>query len=280
VIADAAAVLRFAPALLAVFGLAIGSFLNVVVHRVPRRLSVVSPASACPGCSSAIAARDNVPVLSWVLLGGRCRNCGMAIPARYPAVEALTAGAFVVVAIRFAPVDAVDGVALAAGLLTLVAFLYLAAISVALTAIDLELHRLPNRIVLPGYLVAALLLGTAGALSGDVVALATAGIGAIASFGLYLGLAVARPGGMGMGDVKLAGVLGLFLGFLGPAPLLVGMFAAFLLGGIAGIVVLAARRGTRRTALPFGPWMLVGAWIGIFAGEPLAAAYLSLAGLN
>jgi leader peptidase (prepilin peptidase)/N-methyltransferase len=280
VIADAAAALRFAPALLAVLGLAIGSFLNVVVHRVPRRLSVVRPASACPGCGTAIAARDNVPVLSWLLLGGRCRTCRMAIPARYPAVEALTGVAFVVVAFRFAPADGADAAALAAGLLTLIAFLYLAAVSVALAAIDLELHRLPDRIVLPGYLVGAVLLGAAALLNGDLVGLAIGGAGAVLSFALHLGLALARPGGMGMGDVKLAGMLGLFLGVLGPAPLLVGVFAAFLLGGAAGIAVLALRRGTRRSALPFGPAMLAGAWIGILAGEPLAGAYLSLAGIS
>lgn len=270
----------FAPGLLAVLGLAVGSFLNVVVHRVPRRLSVVRPASACPGCGTAVAARDNVPVLSWLLLRGRCRSCRMAIPARYPAVEALTAAVFLVVAVRFAPPASADAAALAASALILGAFLYLAAISVALTAIDLELRRLPDRIVLPGYLVGAVLLGAAGFLRADVPALASAALGAVASFALHLALALVRPGGIGMGDVKLSGVLGLFLGFLGPAPLLVGAFSAYLLGGLVGVAVLVSRRGTRRTALPFGPWMFAGAWIGILAGEPVAGAYLSLAGLS
>ncbi|MCU1570085.1 MAG: peptidase [Naasia sp.] len=268
--------------LLLPLGLAVGSFLNVVVYRVPRGLSVVRPASACPGCRRGIAAYDNVPVLSWVLLGGRCRGCRRRISARYPLVEALTGVAFLVVAFRFVPevVGAADAPGIMSRLLALAAFLYLAALSVALSAIDIELRRLPDRIVLPAYLVGVVLLGSSGAVAGDLPALAGTAIGGAASFGLYLLLAVVRPGGMGMGDVKLAGVLGLFLGFLGPAPLLVGVAAAFLTGGVVGIAAVAAGSAGRRTALPFGPFMFAGAWVGILAGEPLAAAYLSLAGIS
>jgi leader peptidase (prepilin peptidase)/N-methyltransferase len=261
-------------------GLAVGSFLNVVIYRVPLGLSVVRPASACPGCGSEIGARDNVPVLSWVLLRGRCRSCDTAISARYPLVELITGALFVAVAVRFAPSAAEGGASLAADLITGVAFLYLMAISVALAAIDLDVRRLPNAIVLPAYLVGAVLLGAAALVRGDLAAAGWAAAGAGISFAFYLTLALIKSGGMGMGDVKLAGVLGLFLGFLGPAVLFVGLFAAFLLGGVFGVLLMLTRSGSRRTTIPFGPWMLAGAWIAVFWGEALASSYLSFTGLG
>ena len=269
-------------ALIAVSGLAIGSFLNVVVYRVPAGLSVVAPASACPGCGHRIAARDNVPLLSWVLLRGACRSCSMHIPVRYPLVEGATAVAFVVAALPFLPslVTAGDARGALSSGFELVAFLYLAAISVALTAIDLDVRRLPDRIVLPSYGVGVLMLGIAGVLRGDWTALGVAAAGAGASVLFYLTLALVKPGGMGLGDVKLAGVLGLFLGFLGVAPLVVGIAAAFMLGGLYGVALLVLKRTGGSTQIPFGPWMLAGAWIGVFAGSPIAAWYLAVVGLS
>ncbi|WP_354003080.1 prepilin peptidase [Microbacterium elymi] len=160
--------------------------------------------------------------------------------------------------------------------LVLVAFLYLAAISIALTLIDLDVHRLPNSIVLPSYIVAIVLLGAASLFTADWDALIRAGVGMVVMYLFYALLRFIRPGGMGGGDVKLAGVLGLYLGWLGWASLIVGAFAAFLLGGIFGIALLVSRRASRRTAIPFGPWMLAGAWVGIFAGPALGAWYLGL----
>ena len=266
---------------LAVFGLLIGSFLNVVVHRVPRGLSVVSPPSACPGCGAGIAAWDNVPLLSWALLRGACRHCRAPISIRYPAVEALTAGAFAVAALRFVPpvLAATGSGPTIAAVLELVAFLYLAAVSVALTAIDLDLRRLPDAIVLPGYGVGILLLGVVDLLRQDGAAAALAAAGAGASVLLYFALAVAKPGGMGLGDVKLAGVLGLFLGQLGLAQLVVGVAAAFVLGGVLGIALILLGRGGRGTAVPFGPWMFAGTWVGVLAGPAVAGWYLSVTGL-
>jgi leader peptidase (prepilin peptidase)/N-methyltransferase len=265
----------------AVFGLLIGSFLNVVAYRVPAGLSVVSPASACPGCDSPISARDNVPLLSWLLLRGACRHCGMRISIRYPLVEAGTAVAFAVAALPFAsrlevPADPREVVAAA---LELVAFLYLAAISVALAVIDLDVRRLPDRIVLPAYAVGAVSLGVVDLLRGDPAAFGVAALGAGGSALFYAVLWFAKPGGMGLGDVKLAGVVGLFLAHLGIAQLLVGTAAGFLIGGVIGIALLAAKRGSRRTAIPFGPCMLAGAWVGVLAGQPLADGYLRLVGL-
>jgi leader peptidase (prepilin peptidase) / N-methyltransferase len=263
------------------FGLAIGSFLNVVAYRVPNDLSVVSPASACPGCHAEIQGRDNIPVVSWLMLRGRCRNCGMAISPRYPAIELLTGLAFVVVALFFAPAIFTAPTALAAAghAVTLIALCYLAAISIALAAIDIDVQRLPDKIVLPSYLVGIVLLGTAGALAGDLTALLTAAIGGAAAYLFYFLLAFIYPAGMAFGDVKLAGVLGLFLGFLGVPQLVVGIAAGFVLGGLYGIGLLVARRAGRKSGIPFGPWMIAGAWVGALAGVPVAGLYLSLVGL-
>ncbi|MFD1714761.1 prepilin peptidase [Amnibacterium flavum] len=268
-------------AVIGIFGGLIGSFLNVVIYRVPRGLSVVNPPSACPGCGEFIHKRDNIPVVSWLLLRGRCRNCRTAISARYPLVELGTALFFALVALRFVPaLIASDGLAgIVAGLLALVALLYLAGSSVALALIDLDVRRLPNAIVLPLFIVGAVLLTTSSVITGDGEALLRAGIGTLVLGGVYLALALAVPGGMGMGDVKLAAVLGLYLAWLGWPQLAVGAIAAFLLGGLFGVVLLLTRRARRGSSVPFGPWMLLGAWIGIFAGEPLASSYLSLLGL-
>lgn len=262
-----------------IVGLLIGSFLNVVAYRVPAGLSIVSPGSACPGCRNEISARDNIPLLSWVLLRGRCRHCDMHIPARYPIVEGATGIAFVIAALPFA--GALDGpsdpkLAIAGGL-ELVAFLYLAAVSVVLAVIDLDTKRLPDSIVLPGYAVGAALLGGAGILRGDLAALLTAVIGAAAAALFFFLLHLI--GGMGRGDVKLAGVVGLFLGFLGVPQLTIGIAAGFAIGAVVGIGLMVLRGRSRKDMIPFGPWILAGAWVGILAGQPLADGYLRLVGL-
>ena len=271
-----------ASVLIAAFGLAIGSFLNVVAYRVPLGLSVVSPPSACPGCHNEIEARDNVPLLSWILLRGKCRHCAEPISARYPVVEAITGVLFVAVALAFLPgvLSASSTPAAVSGAIALVAFLYLAAITVALSAIDIDVHKLPNRIVLPSYVVGAVLLGAAALVGGDPEALGRTAAGAGILVAFYLILAIVKPGGMGMGDVKLAGVLGLYLGYLGWEHLIVGAMGAFLVGGVFGVAVLIARRGKGGRMIPFGPWMFAGAWIGIFAGEQITGAYLAAVGLS
>ena len=264
-----------------VFGTLIGSFLNVVVYRVPRGLSVVAPPSACGSCHHLIRPFDNIPLVSWLVLRGRCRDCRAPISVRYPLVELAGGIVFTVVTWRFGAeiFAASTGTAVVAAALALVAFLYLAAISIALALIDLDVQRLPDVIVLPSYAVGIVLLGASAVLAGDPGALLTAGIGMLAAFALYFVLALARPGGMGMGDVKLAGVIGLYLGWLGIPELVVGVSAAFVLGGIAGMVLLLVRRRVG-TTMPFGPWMLVGAWIGTFAGVPIAETYLKLTGIT
>jgi leader peptidase (prepilin peptidase) / N-methyltransferase len=268
----------------AALGLIIGSFLNVVAWRVPRGESIVSPPSACPSCGHEIRSRDNIPVLSWLVLRGRCRDCRAAISAHYPIIELLTGLAFVIVAVWSAPAIleavALDQPAVVAGaVIQLVAFLYLAALTVVLSDIDIAVHRLPNAIVLPAYVVGAVLLTAAALLQGAPQWLVVAGVGAVGSFVFYAIPAFVYPAGMGFGDVKLAGVLGMFLGYLGWPQLIVGVAGAFVVGAVAGAIILLVRRSGRGTAIPFGPWMFAGAWIGIFAGEPLASGYLNLVGL-
>jgi leader peptidase (prepilin peptidase)/N-methyltransferase len=268
-------------AIIGVFGLLIGSFLNVVIYRVPLKKSIVSPPSACGNCGHPIRWYDNIPLLSWALLRGRCRDCGSRISIRYPLVELGSALFFVVVALLFVPpiVHATTLPMVWGGVLALVAYLYLAAISVALALIDLDTRRLPNAIVMPAYLVGAVLLASSSVLAADFTSLLGAAVGCVALGLVYFLMAVISPGGMGFGDVKLAGALGLFLGWLGWGTLAVGAIMAFLLGGIFGVILILARRGGRKTAIPFGPWMLLGAWIGIVGGEPIWAGYLSLFGL-
>ncbi|OII23675.1 A24 family peptidase [Frigoribacterium sp. MCBA15_019] len=263
------------------FGLLIGSFLNVVVYRVPAGISIARPASACPSCSTPIRRRDNVPVVSWLALGGKCRDCRTSISARYPIVELATGLFFVLVAARLWPLVDVptEALPLVSRLLALVAFLWLAGVSVALAVIDLEHHRLPNAIVLPSYAVGGALLAASSILVGDWSALVRAAIGLASLFAFYLIAALSYPGGMGFGDVKLAGVLGLYLAWLGWGEFAVGAFAAFLLGGLFAIVLLVTRRVHRTGGIPFGPWMLAGTWVGVFAGGTVATAYLTLLGL-
>ena len=257
----------FVVLLSALVGLLIGSFLNVVVWRVPRGESVASPPSACPRCGTGIRPRDNVPVLSWLLLRGRCRDCGEPISPRYPLVEVATAVLFAVMALRFG----VDWV--------LPAYLYLAAVGLALALIDLDCKRLPDVLTLPSYPVGALLLGAAAVLGSDSGSLVKAVLGGAAMFAVYFALCFAYPAGMGFGDVKLAGVLGLYTGWLGWGAWAVGLFLGFFLGGIFGIALVLAKKGGRKTAVPFGPFMLLGALIAVLVGPEIADAYADLSGL-
>lgn len=254
----------------ALVGGAVGSFLNVVVWRVPRGESVVAPASACPRCAHPIRRRDNVPVVSWLVLRGRCRDCGEPISVRYPLVEATTSLLFGLVAWWCWSQDT---------LWLLPALAYLAAVSVALALIDLDVRRLPDAIVLPSYAVALALLALASWAPGqetDWVRLLHAAIAAGVMLAFYLALVVIYPAGMGLGDVKLSGVLGLYMGWMGWGAVLVGWFATFLLGGLFAIGLLAAGRARRGSGIPFGPWMLLGAAVGVVVGEPLWHGYLGV----
>ena len=245
----------------ALLGLIIGSFLNVVIWRVPRGESVVSPPSACPACQSQIKPYDNIPVLSWLILRGRCRSCGEPISARYPLVEALTAVVFALLAWRF------DVTA------QLPAYLYLGAIGVALAFIDLDTKRLPDVLTLPSYAVALVLLGVAAAVDGTWDSLLRAVLGGLALGAFYFALWFVYPSGMGFGDVKFAGVLGIYLGWISWGTVALGAFTGFLLGGVVGAFMLATKRATRKTGIPFGPFMILGALLAILWGQPVIDWY-------
>ncbi len=254
--------LLFVVCLSAAGGLCIGSFLNVVAHRLPAGLSLVSPGSACPGCGTAIAPYDNVPVVSWLALRGHCRTCDTGISARYPLTEAATGALFaaVVIATRAHAQVWLD--------------LCFVAALVAITRIDLEHRIIPDRILLP---LAVLALGLTVAVAPHELLARV--IAAVAGAGLLLLVAILYPGGgaMGMGDVKLTFVMGLVLGpALAPA-----LFVAVLSGSVVGAVVIA-RRGVaegRRTAIPFGPFLALGGLVGLFAGNAIIHGYLQAVGL-
>lgn len=237
-----------------VLGAVLGSFLNVVAERLPRRQSIVLPASHCASCGTPIKPYDNIPLISWLLLRGRCRSCKASISVRYPLVEAATAGLCVAVVLAKSSVAAT---ALGIALVLLL---------VPLALIDLEHRVLPNAITLPGCAL-AIALGLALDPAGEPARL----IAGVAAGGFFLIAVIAKPGGMGMGDVKLAAMLGLFLGKAVIPAILIALIAGVAIGG-----VVIARRGVsegRRTAVPFGPFLALGATVALFAGEPLIHWY-------
>jgi leader peptidase (prepilin peptidase) / N-methyltransferase len=233
-------------------GLAVGSFLNVVIYRVPRGESLLRPGSHCPSCQAPIRPRHNIPVVGWLLLRGRCFDCQARISVRYPLVELGTGLLFL-------------GLAWRLDTAMWPAYLYFAAIGVALALIDLDVRRLPNAIVLPSYPVLAVLLLGSAWWSDSLSAFVRAVLGALALFGFFAAIAFIYPAGMGWGDVKLAGLIGLVLGYLSWLALGVGAFLGFLLGSVIGVAIIALGKGGRKTAVPFGPFMIAGALIGILA---------------
>jgi leader peptidase (prepilin peptidase) / N-methyltransferase len=260
-------VAAWAYGLIGLLGLAVGSFLNVVIYRVPRAESLVSPGSRCPSCGSPIRPWHNIPVVGWLVLRGRCAACGAPIGVRYPLVEAGTAALFVVLALRL------DSLGL---LSALPAYLYFGAIGIALALIDLDCRRLPTAIVLPSYPVLAVLLAASAAWQGDWWSLARAVIGAAALFAFFLAIVLIHPPGMGFGDVRLSGLIGGALAYLSWSTVVIGGFAGFFLGAVIGLIVIAVRGGGRKTAVPFGPFMIGGALLAVFVAEPITHWYVDL----
>lgn len=256
-------------ALAGLLGLCIGSFLNVVIWRVPNGVSLVAPPSSCPTCDTPIKWYDNVPVISWALLGAKCRSCRAHISGRYPLVELLTGAVLLAIAWKF--VSGANSLEMVVGALP---FLYLGALGVALGFIDLDTHKLPNRLVLPAYPIMFGLIALATVVSG--AGWATVGRAVLAAGALYaFYFVLCIVGGMGFGDVKLAGVLGMSLGWLGWDYLIVGGFLPFLIGGAFSAWLLLTRRAGRKSGIPFGPWMILGWFVALFVSEPIADWYLS-----
>jgi leader peptidase (prepilin peptidase)/N-methyltransferase len=208
-----------------------------------------------------------VPVVGWLVLRGRCAACGSPISARYPLVEAGTAIVFVLLTLRLAALGQTKA---------LPAFLYFAAVGLALALIDLDTRRLPNQLVLPSYPVLAALLAGAAWWQGDGWALVRAVLGGVALYAFFFAVVVIYPAGMGFGDVKLAGLVGAMLGWLSWGTLVLGAFAGFLLGAIVGVVLIGLGRGGRKTAVPFGPFMVAGALLAIFVAAPVVDWYTGL----
>lgn len=258
---------------LTVLGVIVGSFLNVVIARVPAGLSVIRPRSSCPRCGAFIDPRDNIPLLSWLVLRGRCRNCHAPISARYPLVEGLTGLLWAVIGLWSVhqPGTVVSPL--------LPVLLIVTSASIALAFIDLDCQRLPDVIVLPlwPFVIAGLLF--TGAVSGEWP------VGrSIAGAGLWLlvigGIWAATGGqGMGLGDVKLAPLLGLILGWIGWGPAFAGLGASWLIGGAIAVILLIAGRAGRHRVIPFGPFLILGFLVGVLAGTELFDAYLSGTGL-
>ena len=237
-----------------VLGALVGSFLNVVIYRLPRGESLITPGSRCPGCQAPIAPYDNLPVVSWLFLRGRCRRCGQRISARYPLVELLTAAVFLTIALARGVDD------------KLLWELPFAASLIAIAAIDLEHRIVPNRIVAPLALWA--LVASMVTRADDLPELLIAGA---AAFLFLLAAALAYPGGMGMGDVKLAGMMGLYLGVAVAPALLI----AFLAGALVGVAIMA-RHGMavgRKKGVPFAPFLAFGALGGLIVGTALVDFY-------
>jgi leader peptidase (prepilin peptidase) / N-methyltransferase len=247
-----------------VYGLVLGSFLNVVIWRVPRRESIVKPRSHCPACDTQIATRDNIPLVSWIALRGRCRHCGNPISIRYPLVELFTGVLFAAVGVRFAHSWALP------------AFLVLTGALIAISVIDLEHFIIPNRIVYPVGIAGVVLLGLAALIQDHWGAFGRSLLGALAAFTFFFVLHLVSPRGMGFGDVRLSFVLGLFLGWLGWAQLVGGLFAGFFFGAVIGILLIAVGGRDRRQHIPFGPYLAAGTMTFVLAGDQLVGWWRAL----
>ncbi len=252
--------------LLALFGLAIGSFLNVVIVRVPSGESILRPPSKCPLCEHEILARDNIPIVSWLLLKGKCRNCGEPIPAGYPLVEATNMVLWILAGVRFGATEEV------------VAYALLFSVLLALSVIDLELYILPNKITYPSILVSLVAIALLSVVATDNpgAAMLGAAIGAIGFAGFLLVLLLAwelilHKEGMGMGDVKLAILLGLWIGFINPLLCLFALIASSVIGLVVGVAILAVRKESK--PFPFGPWLALGSILVILFSGPILRIY-------
>lgn len=257
-----------------VFGAIIGSFLNVLILRIPDDKSLLKD-SACPNCGNKLGAFENVPIISWIFLRGKCRKCKAKISAQYPIVELFAALAFGFTTwIMVIPVENTGS----ACWTLLIAILYLISVSIVLFVIDIREKLLPDSVVLPSYFVAGALLVASKLLAEDPAGIVWIIVGAAISFSFYLLLALVS-GGIGGGDIKLAGVLGMYLGFFGLGHIILGTIAAFILGGIFALGLVLFEGAKRKSEVPFGPWMLVSAFLTLLFGTQIIAWYVALIGL-
>lgn len=255
---------------IALLGWAVGSVLSVLVERVLAGGSPREPVLSCAHCPGVRQRQRVLVATGWLRSLERCAGCGVRPGTRYPLLELSSCLAFVAVAFALAKTDRTA---------LLPAWLYFTAIAVALATIDLTSQRLPNAIVLPSYPVLAMLLTGAAVWQRDYPAIVRSLVGGLILFGGYFAIAFSYPRGMGLGDVKLAGLIGAMLANLSYSALLVGGFGAFLLGGIAGTAVILSARGNRKTPLPFGPFMLSAAILALFFAQPIVSSYRQFTGV-
>jgi leader peptidase (prepilin peptidase) / N-methyltransferase len=244
-------------------GLIFGSFGTVAAHRIPRRETIVTGRSKCPNCGRQIKAHENIPIVSYLVLRGKCPGCGSRISLRYPLTELATGVLFALAVVKFE--------------LTVTAAVYAGFFwaLVVLTVIDLEHKLLPNRIVYPLFVAGWAGIVTAALVDGDTARLRSAALGAVLFGGFFFVVAFIYPAGMGGGDVKLAFVLGTFVGYAGGVgAVLAGMFLSFLLGGVIGIIAMRVSGKGRKTQIPFGPFLAVGSVLAVFLGERIADGYV------
>ncbi|NKY05933.1 prepilin peptidase [Cellulomonas hominis] len=246
------------------------SYAGLVAVRVPQGRSSVTGSSACDSCGHRLRPQHNVPVVSWLALRGRCRDCGARIGVRHLIVELVGAAAFVLIGV-VAPPSFGWPVACTAMVLTVG--------GLALSLIDIDTRTLPDRVLLPWSAVLVVTMVAGAIVAGDLGSLARAGLGGCALFALYFLVAVIYPAGMGFGDVKLAAPLGAVMAFASWPVLAVGAFCAFLLGGLGALVLALRGRLHRGTEVPFGPYMVAGAFVGLLVGDPVAHWYLTVFGL-
>jgi leader peptidase (prepilin peptidase)/N-methyltransferase len=238
-----------------VVGVMIGSFLTVVVDRVPRGGSIVAPPSACGSCGMRLGVLDLVPVVSWLALRGKCRRCRAPIGVEPIVVELANAVIFVLFGLHFG----------AAAVLP--AFCILGAALVALTWIDLREQRLPREITYVAFVLGAIALAVAALVDDEPRRIWTMLFGAALALAIMGAIYLGSRGGLGEGDVRLAPLLGLYLGWLNPGIVPVGLFYGFVLGAVVGVAMMAAGKAGKRTALPFGPFLAAGTVVAVFAGQ-------------
>jgi leader peptidase (prepilin peptidase) / N-methyltransferase len=252
-------------ATVALVGVIVGSVINFVVYRLPQHDSVMTAALRCDSCRVEIQPRFNLPLVGW-LARSHCRACGLRISRRYLLIETATAGLFVALALRFGATA------------ELPAYLFLAAVGVAVAAIDVQTRQVPDTILLPAYIISLLLLVPAGAAAADWWPAVRAVSGMFALSAIYSALVVAYPTGMGLGDVKLAGLLGLYLGWLSWSAVLIGAMGGLVIGGIGGSALIAATGRHRFSVTAYGCCMTAAAGIAVFAAAPVAGWYGALLG--
>jgi leader peptidase (prepilin peptidase)/N-methyltransferase len=238
--------------ILGVFGLCVGSFLNVLAYRIPKKLPIALDRSKCSHCDAVIKSYDLIPVFSWLILRGRCRNCHEKIHWRYPLVELITCVAFVTVGAQF-------GINWETP-----AFLVFVSGLIAISSVDFELYIIPNRIVYPTGFACLALLTLAAAMTHDWHSYRNALLGSVGAWLFMFIVHLISPRGMGFGDVRLAALIGLMLGWIDPLRIVTGLFFGFAIGAFVGIALMALRIATRKTAIPFGPFLAVGAYLALF----------------